>query len=60
MFEYAGEDDPIQEAPERIEKDDAYARLSKLFVRNTKLNNVGQQGTYSITNPPPLVRMYHL
>ena len=27
-YEYAGEDDPIREAPKKIEKDDAYARLS--------------------------------
>ena len=58
--EYAGEDDLVREAPERIERDDAYARLSEFFAKNTKLNNVGQQGAYSITNPPPFVRKYHV
>lgn len=59
-FEYAGDDDPVREAPEKMERNDAYARLVEFFVKNTKIRNVGQQSPYSITNPPPELRKYQL
>ena len=58
-YEYIGDEDTAREAPEKINKGDAYIRLLELFSSNTKLSNTGQQVAYSITNPPPLVRVYH-
>ena len=58
-YEYTGDEDTAREAPEKINKGDAYIRLLELFSSNTKLSNIGQQVAYSITNPPPLVRVYH-
>ena len=57
-YEYIGDEDTAQEAPEKINKGDTYIRLLELFSSNTKLSNTGQRVAYSITNPPPLVRVY--
>ena len=59
VYEYIGDEDNAREAPEEINKGDAYICLLELFSSNTKLNNTGQRVAYSITNPPPLVRVYH-
>ena len=56
-YEYAGDEDITREAPEKINKGDAYIHLLGLFSSNTKLSNTGQQVAYNITNPP-LVRVY--
>ena len=58
VYEYTGDEDTAWEAPEKINKGDAYIRLLELFLSNTKLSNTGQRVAYSITNPPPLVRVY--
>ena len=58
-YEYTCDEDTAQEAPEKINKGDAYIRLLELFSSNTKLSNTGQQVAYSITNPPPLVWVHH-
>ena len=57
-YEYTCDEDTTWEAPEKINKGDAYIRLLELFSSNTKLSNTRQRVTYSITNPPPLVRVY--
>ena len=57
-YEYTGDEDTAREAPEKINKGDAYIHLLGLFSSNTKLSNTGQQVAYNITNPPPLVRVY--
>jgi len=58
VYEYIGDEDTVGEAPKKINKGDAYIRLMELFSSNTKLSNMGQRVAYSITNPPPLVRVY--
>ena len=58
VYEYTGDEDTTREALKKINKGDAYIRLLELFSSNTKLSNTGQQVAYSITNPPPLVRVY--
>ena len=50
-YEYVGDDDITQEAPEKLEKGNAYARLQKFFTTSTSLRNVGQQRPYSLSNP---------
>ena len=57
-YEYAGDEDTAQGAPDKINKGDAYIRLLELFSSNTKLSNMGQRVAYIIMNPPPLVRVY--
>ena len=57
-YEYTGDEDTAREAPKKINNGDTYIRLLELFSSNTKLSNMGQQVAYSITNPPPLVRVY--
>jgi len=57
-YEYTGDEDTAREAPEKINKGNAYIRLLELFSSNTKLSNTGQRVAYSIMNPPPLVRVY--
>ena len=57
-YEYIGDEDTAREAPKKTNKGDAYIRLLELFSSNTKLSNTGQRVAYSITNPPPLVRVY--
>ena len=59
MYEYTSDEDTSQEAPEKINKGDAYIRLLELFLSNTKLGHTGQRVAYNIMNPPPLVRVYH-
>ena len=59
-YEYTGDEDTTREAPEKINKDDAYDHLLELFSSNTKLSNIGQQRAYNIMNPPPLLRIYHV
>lgn len=39
-YEYAGEVDIAREAPEKVEKDDAYFRLYEFFAKGTRLSNV--------------------
>ena len=56
-YKYACDEDTTREAPEKINKDTAYVCLLELFSSNTKLSNTGQQNAYSITSPPPLVRV---
>lgn len=55
--EYAGKADMAREAPERVEKGDAYYRLYEFFTNGTRISNVGFQRAYDITNPPPPVRV---
>jgi hypothetical protein len=40
----------------KVGKGDTYARTQEIFTKSTKLKNLGQQRTYSITNLPPPVR----
>ena len=57
-YEYTCDEDTAWEAPEKINKGDAYIHLLELFPSNTKLSNMGQRVAYIIMNPPPLVRVY--
>ena len=41
-YEYTGDEDTTREAPEKINKGDAYICLLELFSSNTKLSNMGQ------------------
>ena len=40
-YEYTGDEDTAREAPEKINKDNAYGRLLEHFSSNTKLSNIG-------------------
>lgn len=55
VYGYAGDGDITREAPEKLDKGDAYARAQKLFSFDTKLIDLGQQRAYSLANPPPAV-----
>ena len=57
-YEYTGDEDTAREAPDKINKGDAYIYLLELFSSNTKLSNTGQRVAYGIMNPPPLIRVY--
>lgn len=52
-YEFTGVDHVTREAPEKLEKGDAYFRLQKFFATSTPLRNLGQQRPYSLSNPRP-------
>lgn len=54
-YEFAREAGIAWEAPEKLMKNDAYARVGDMFMKGTKLTNIGMHRPYSVMNPPPQV-----
>ena len=52
-FDFKGNDDGIQERPERLMRDDVLEQATELFAPNASFSMSKQTRAFNYTNPPP-------